>query len=92
MKKPYIFYIALSLCFILFCNNNAYAQNTISGKVVDIETLDPVVGATIVVDNDTLNGTTTNNQGYFEITTSANRLYISFIGYNNETISVNDTQ
>ena len=46
---------------------SAYAQNIIRGKVVDSETLDPVVGATIMTAQDASNGTTTNTQGYFEI-------------------------
>ena len=91
MKKPQLQRILLTFISILMVGS-AYAQNIIKGKVVDGETLDPIIGATIVTDRDATIGTTTNNEGYFEIKASANELYISFIGYNNETVYIKNAQ
>lgn len=91
MKKPQLQRILLTFISILMVGS-AYAQNIIKGKVVDGETLDPIIGATIVTDKDATIGTTTNNEGYFEIKASANELHISFIGYNNETIYIKNAQ
>ena len=91
MKKLRIYRILLTFLTILMVGS-AYAQNTIKGKVVDSETLDPIIGATIITSKDATIGTTTNNQGYFEIVTSANELHISYIGYKDETVYVKNAQ
>lgn len=91
MKKSQLYRILLTFLAISMVGS-AYAQNIIRGKVVDSETLDPVVGATIMTVQDASNGTTTNTQGYFEIATSSKELRISFIGYSDETVYVKNSQ
>ena len=91
MKIPNIFYFIV-FCLLLFSTHNVVAQNIVKGKVVDSETMDPIIGATIVADKEATIGTTTNNQGCFEISTSSKELRISFIGYSDEMIYVKSGQ
>ena len=83
----------LILTLLILSTNSTFAQNYIKGKVIDSETQDPIIGATILTDMDATISTTTNNEGYFEIKASANeQLHISFIGYNNETVYIKNAQ
>ena len=73
---------------ILFlCNVEA---QTISGGVFDAETQEPLTGATIVQQG-TDNGTTTNEDGYFELLLlpkAEKTISIRFVGYKTKTITV----
>ena len=69
--------------FILF------AQTNITGKVIDVKSGAPVVGATVKVKS-TKKGTTTNVDGTFTIQAKADdSIEISVIGYKSQTIQVN---
>lgn len=62
-------------------------KQQISGTVVDAEGK-PVAGATVLVDG-TSNGTTTNSDGKFTLSTSGNAtLQVSFIGYETQKVPV----
>jgi TonB-linked SusC/RagA family outer membrane protein len=65
-------------------------QQTTIGTIKDRSGL-PLIGATII-EKGTLNGTTSDFDGKFSITTSSSNaiLIISFIGYQNQEISIND--
>lgn len=67
--------------FISSCLNVAKAQSIIEGKVFDNNTFEPLPGVYVIYENN--QGTTTNQDGYFIITTEAGRLSITFqfIGY-----------
>lgn len=64
-------------------------QQTTIGTITDRSGL-PLIGATII-EKGTLNGTTSDFDGKFSITTSSSNaiLIISFIGYQNQEISIN---
>ncbi len=66
------------------------AQNSISGKVLDEETRDPLIGANILVIG-TTSGTTTDFDGNFKLDLGGERsadLRISYTGYLEKTITV----
>ncbi|GIV43699.1 MAG: membrane protein [Bacteroidia bacterium] len=61
----------------------------ISGKVVD-ENKEPMIGVYVLIDG-TLNGTLTNNEGFFTLTLSENKpvkLRFSYIGYATQFVEV----
>lgn len=66
----------------------SYSQ-TITGKVVDKETGEGLIGAVISIENTSM-GTTTNLDGTFNFTVNAGNsiLKISFMGYLDETVKV----
>lgn len=72
-------FIALLLCFTIY---GAYAQRTITGKVVNSGDRQPVPGATVQVRN-TGTATQTGNDGAFSIRVPADSsiLLISVVGY-----------
>jgi CarboxypepD_reg-like domain/TonB-dependent Receptor Plug Domain len=81
-------YIFLSLW--LFKALNTTAQNTISGYVLEAQSQEPLIGATIV-DSINQTGTTTNEYGYYRlflmnITTT---LRISYVGYQARSLNIN---
>lgn len=80
----------ISILFILmgFCLSAAEYR----GRVVDAEGV-PVPYATVYLENDPIVGTATNNDGYFLLTTDkrpAEKLIISFIGYEKLTLTLAD--
>ena len=79
-------YLLLILCLLSFFS---YSQ-IISGFVLDKNTNEPLLGTSIYLDGTTI-GTTTNNDGYFEleINTPQNAsLIISFVGYDTQLFSL----
>lgn len=72
------------MAFLCLYMSNIFAQsNTFNGKILDIETKEPIVGATIQLLSNLQIGTTSNNEGKFNLAiNSANdSLKISYIGY-----------
>lgn len=67
-------------------------QTTLKGKVTDAVTLDPLIGANVVVEG-TTDGNITDWDGYFELTTAEDVplvLVVSYLGYVDQKITVND--
>lgn len=91
---PWLLTIQLSAVFItLFCNYGYGQTNTatinVTGKVTDDKNL-TLPGVSIRVEGSTA-GTVTDVNGDFRIAVAPNaRLTFSYIGYNNQTISVNE--
>jgi iron complex outermembrane recepter protein len=81
MKK--ILYLILSIISI----NLSFAQKSIKGKIYDANTKEPVVGATVKVENTPL-GAITDISGTFEIKANATKLVVTNIGYETKTIDV----
>src|SRR5215208_6783037 len=83
MKKPVILF-ALSFISII-----CLAQFTISGKVVDAESKEPLLAASVFAQN-TTKGTTTDKDGAFQLYLDKGgyELIISFTGYTSKTINV----
>jgi len=87
MKKTYTILIA-SLFFLCF---ESFAQNVVSGKVIDAKSGEALIGASAILSG-TSKGATTNVDGSFEISGVADGSYIikvSFVGYEELSRSVN---
>lgn len=82
MKKTILFLL------IAFNSLAAFSQAgyTISGKVIDAETKQPLQGASVFAENTTL-GTATNDNGYFNLSLPGGgySIVITFTGYQTET-------
>jgi iron complex outermembrane recepter protein len=65
------------------------AQHRVTGKILDTETHEPLIGANVLVAG-TFNGATTNLQGRFEVqsATSIDALEVSYVGYEKQVIAV----
>lgn len=81
-----IMFFAVAFMFSAF----AMAQSTITGTVMDADLNSPLPSAS-VVEKGTTNGTTTDFDGKFTITTQSNSgvLEISYVGYEKITVSFN---
>lgn len=79
----------VSLLAILFFAITTFAQNTITGFVLDAETKQPLEGASVFAQNTTL-GSITKNDGSFTLSLykGGYELVISFTGYNTQRINV----
>ncbi|MGB0981428.1 MAG: carboxypeptidase-like regulatory domain-containing protein, partial [Winogradskyella sp.] len=75
----------------LFCTV-AFAQSTITGKVIDAEMNSPLPGANVIVQG-TSNGATTDFEGNFSITaqSASGAVVISYVGFESKTIKFNGT-
>ncbi|WP_242510112.1 TonB-dependent receptor [Hymenobacter persicinus] len=79
MKKLFLFPLALLL------SQAAVAQRTLSGRVFDATSKEPVVGATVRTP-DGHTGTATNNSGYFTLPVSTAEIVVSAVGYRARTL------
>ena len=80
------------LAFLCLYQSNIFAQSkTITGKILDSETKEPIVGATIQLLSDFQIVSTTNNEGKFNlfINSETDSVKISFIGYSPLVIEAN---
>lgn len=81
--------LVLFSLLVLF-STHSIAQSTFSGKVLDSESGEPLVGATVRVLNSYL-ATSTDPSGSFQLRSKSKdqiELVISFIGYQNDTLSI----
>jgi len=86
MKRNFYLYLLLTA---LFSATLAKAQTSkISGLVQDLETKQPLAGASVVAKGN-IAGTITNAAGNFEITTSSTTLIISLVGYDRQEVRIN---
>ena len=87
MKKPFSL-----LLLTLFCAA-VQAQVTISGKVLDAETKEPLQGASVFAQN-TTRGTITDKDGLFKLYLDKGgyELVISFTSYTSKNINVQGTE
>lgn len=89
MKPLYLTLISCALSF-LFCLN-ALSQNTITitGKVLDGSTNEPLAGASVVI-KDAKTGTSTNADGTFSISVPSDTKYleVSFVSMQKQTITL----
>ncbi|WP_044060427.1 SusC/RagA family TonB-linked outer membrane protein [Proteiniphilum acetatigenes] len=85
MKKKLNFLLCILLLFP-FCLSAQ--EKLVNGKVIESETGEPLPGATVQIENST-RGVTTDIDGTFEIrATSSDKLVISFLGLESQTIAV----
>ena len=83
-----------SLCAVLLASGiagGAFAQNKVTGRVVDATTNEPVIGATVTIANEHT-GTSTDIEGNFTIDAKElpTTIHISFIGYKEQQVDVYD--
>ena len=87
MKKfnSYLFATVLTLLATV-----AFAQSTLTGKVIDGEMNAPLPGANVIV-NGTSNGATTDFEGNFTITaqSGSGEIIISYVGFESKTLPFN---
>jgi len=83
--------ITAALMFAAF--TSAFSQTVVKGKVVDSELDSPIPSAN-VVEKGTQNGTVTNFDGEFSLTTEneSGKIVISYVGYSTVTIEFNGSQ
>ncbi|MFD1161024.1 SusC/RagA family TonB-linked outer membrane protein [Hwangdonia seohaensis] len=83
--------LKLMFVFCLFSMQSIQGQNTITGTITDSATGIPLGGAN-VVEKGTTNGVSTDFDGNYSITVSSQSaiLVISYIGYTNREIAVNN--
>jgi hypothetical protein len=86
MKKPILFLAGIIASLFSF------AQFTLTGKVIDAETKEPLQGASVFAQN-TTKGTITNNEGIFHLGLDKGgyEIIFSFTGYSSKTINVQGT-
>lgn len=80
-----------ALLLLLFSFSLSAQQKTVTGKIVDQESGQPLAGVTISV-RDTKNAVVTNNDGSFTITVPSNQsvLDVSYVGYTPQQITVGE--
>ncbi|MEE1098482.1 MAG: TonB-dependent receptor plug domain-containing protein, partial [Alistipes sp.] len=82
--------LVLSLVAVLGISAMSFAQNLqVSGRVSGTDG-SPIVGATVLVEGSTTNGTSTDIAGEFTLRAPSNgNLVVSFIGYETKTVAIN---
>ena len=85
MKK-----LIFGLLFLLFSGSIALAQQTVTGTVTNAETGDPIPGVSIVVEEQTSIGTSTDMDGEYslQVPSDAEVLVFSFVGMVTQEISI----
>ena len=85
MKTFFRTFLFVSLLITFFSTNGQTIEQTLKGKVFDQTTREPLLGATIVVENTNPNiGTTSDENGNFSIPNlpvGRHQLQISYVGY-----------
>lgn len=83
MKKPVL------LILILLASIGSFAQFTVTGKVVDADTKEPLQGASVFAQN-TTKGTTTDREGIFHLNLDKGgyELVVSFTGYTSKSTTI----
>lgn len=84
----------MKICLFLlsiFVSTIVFGQFTISGKVVDSTTKEPLFGASVFAQN-TTSGTTTNREGEFSLSLKSGgyELIVSFTGYQSREIRISN--
>ena len=87
----YLKRILLTTFLILGLSAYGWAQITVSGTVIDSQSLEPLIGVNIVVKGTPMTGTTTNLDGKytFRVPSEQDTLVISYIGYIKKEVPVN---
>ncbi|MEM9340399.1 MAG: TonB-dependent receptor [Bacteroidota bacterium] len=82
--------IVLLLLMWIGLNLTGSAQSTIKGNIVDADTGEPLIGATVLIKG-TSNGTVTDIEGNYQLNAKPNStLVIGFIGFTSQEILVNN--
>ncbi|MAJ13339.1 MAG: TonB-dependent receptor [Flavobacteriales bacterium] len=82
------------ILILLFITKFGFSQNRINGEVSDGQTNETLIGANIIIE-DEKNGTSTNINGKFSLTTNKKfplDIVISYLGYENKILTINDNK
>ena len=84
-----VFKCSVAIVFLLAFANFSYAQRTITGKVTDAATNEPLIGANILVVG-TSSGTVTDFDGNYELQVpeGATQLRVTYTGYTEQEVSI----
>ena len=91
MKKEISFFTLLFI--VVITSGFAFGKTPVTGKILDNEYHEPLIGANIVVEG-TTQGTITNVDGSFQLQIDdgeASNITISFVGYSDQTVPVQKT-
>ncbi len=77
---------------LIVCSVVSYGQFTVSGKIIDAESKEPLSSASVYCQNTTI-GTTTNKQGEFslQLKSGGYELIISYTGYQTKQVQISST-
>lgn len=77
------------LAALVLLSGTTFAQGTVKGKVLDAETNDGLIGATVVVEGTTIGGPTDMN-GFFEFEAPAgsHKVTVSYVGYDAQVLEI----
>jgi hypothetical protein len=86
-------YKLLLLLLSVFVSVNIFGQFTVTGKVIDSSTKEPLYGASVFCQN-TTSGTASNKQGEFSMSLKSGgyELIISFTGYQTKEIRISNNE
>lgn len=90
MKKKLLLWIVSWIPFFAQSQTTPTINATVSGKIVDLKTREPLIGAAVLIKG-TTNGSTTNPEGAFLLKTGQKlpfTLVVSFIGYESKEVIV----
>ncbi|MFL2567394.1 MAG: TonB-dependent receptor [Flavobacteriales bacterium] len=82
------------ILILLFITKFGFSQNRISGEVSDGQTNETLIGANIIIEDEN-NGTSTNINGKFSLTTNKKfpfDIIISYLGYENKITTIKDNK
>ena len=87
--KNQLKHFLLFAVFVIFGTATAVAQATLKGKIVDAESNEPLIGATVSVKGST-EGSVTDIDGVFslKITTSGTTVEFKYLGYKTKTMKI----
>lgn len=87
--KNQLKHFLLFAVLVIFCTATAVAQATLKGKIVDAESNEPLIGATVSVKGST-EGSVTDIDGVFslKITTSGTTVEFKYLGYKTKTMKI----
>src|SRR5258705_12150244 len=94
-RKQYITmksYLSFFIFLFLFISKSVFGQFTVTGKIVDSATKEPLQGASVFCQN-TTSGTITNKGGEFslQLKSGGYELIISFTGYQTKEIRISNS-
>jgi len=92
MRKKIVHFLLVAL-LTTFCAANVVAQNVVKGKVVDAESNEPLIGASVMVEG-TTQGVVTDLDGSFtlNVKSATKTLLFKYIGYRNLKMKIAQTK
>lgn len=92
LRIPKVLFLSIGLLLALFYSADVWAQQkSVTGKVIDATTREPLIGVSIVVKGSNV-GTITDIDGNYKINapSSNSTLSFSYLGYTNKDVQVNN--